>query len=98
MSRRENESNRLKDLIPQMLKENKLQKGMDQMRVSETWAEIMGPGVMNYTESVTLKGQTIFVRLNSSALREELEYGKDKIIKMLNESLEDIPVKSLKLF
>ena len=81
-----------------MLEENKLKKGMDQIRVGEAWAEIMGPGVMNYTESVTLKGQTLIVKLNSSALREELEYGKDKILRMLNESLVDVPVRTLKLF
>ena len=58
----------------------------------------MGPGVMNYTEKVTLKGQTLIVKLNSSALREELEYGKDKILKMMNESLKDLSLRSLKLY
>ena len=64
-----------------MLEQNKLQKGMDQIYVKEAWGEVMGKGVMNYTESVTLKNHTIFVKLASSALREELEYGKDKIVK-----------------
>ena len=52
---------------------------------------------MNYTESVTLKNHTIFVKLASSALREELEYGKDKIVKMLNNSLPNLSIKSIKL-
>jgi len=97
MSKRENNTNKLKDLIPQMLEQNKLQKGMDQIYVKEAWGEVMGKGVMNYTESVTLKNQTIFVKLASSALREELEYGKDKIIKMLNTSLPKLSIKSIKL-
>ena len=97
MSKRDNNTNKLKDLIPQMLQENKLQKGMDQIYVKEAWAEVMGKGVMNYTESVTLKNHTLFVKLASSALREELEYGKDKIIKMLNTSLPKLSIKSIKL-
>ena len=97
MSKRENDTNKLKDLIPQMLKQNKLQKGMDQIYVKEAWAEVMGKGVMNYTESVTLKNNTLFVKLASSTLREELEYGKDKIVKMLNNSLSIISIKSIKL-
>ena len=97
MSKRENDTNKLKDLIPQMLQENKLQKGMDQIYVKEAWGEVMGKGVMNYTESVTLKNHTIFVKLASSALREELEYGKDKIVKMLNTSLPKLSIKSIKL-
>lgn len=97
MSKRENNTNKLKDLIPQMLEQNKLQKGMDQIYVKEAWGEVMGKGVMNYTESVTLKNHTIFVKLASSALREELEYGKDKIVKMLNNSLPKLSIKSIKL-
>ena len=97
MSKRENETNKLKDLIPQMLQENKLQKGMDQIYVKEAWAEVMGQGVVNYTESVYLKNNTVFVKLSSSALREELEYGKSKIVKMLREALHNVDIKSVKL-
>jgi hypothetical protein len=97
MSKRENETNKLKDLIPNMLKENKLQKGMEQIYIKEAWAEIMGKGVVNYTESVTLKNGTVYVKLTSSALREELQYGKDKIVKMLDESLKNMTIKCLKL-
>lgn len=96
MSKRDNDTSKLKDLIPQMLQENKLKKGMDQILVKEAWTELMGPGVSNYTESVSLKGQTVFVKLSSSALREELQYGQDKIVKMLDEALGTLKVKSIK--
>ena len=97
MAKRENESNKLSDLIPKMLQENRLQKGMDQMTVREAWVQVMGPGVANYTEKVTLKDQVLLVKLNSSALRQELEYGKDKILKMMQESLDPIDVSKIRL-
>lgn len=97
MSKREKSTNKLKDLIPQMLSENKLKKGMDQIYIKEAWADVMGQGVMNYTESVSIKNQTVFVKLNSSALREELQYGKDKIVVMLNDALQNMSVRSIKL-
>ena len=74
-----------------------MQKGMDQMYVKEAWAQVMGQGVMNYTESVSLKNQTLLVKLTSSTLREELEYGKNKIVMMMNESLRSVSIKSVKL-
>ena len=52
---------------------------------------------MNYTESVSLKNNMIFVKLTSSTLREELEYGKDKISKMMNDALPNVTIKSVKL-
>jgi len=97
MSKRDNDTHKLKDLIPQMLQENKLKKGMDQIYVKEAWAKVMGKGVMNYTESVSLKNNMIFVKLTSSTLREELEYGKDKISKMMNDALPNVTIKSIKL-
>ena len=94
--KRKKEMNSLKDLIPEMLQEKKLEKGMHQIRVQEVWAEVMGNGVANYTDSVRLQNGILLVRLSSSALREELEYGKEKIIKMLNESLNILLIKSIK--
>ena len=96
MIKRDNDTSKLKDLIPQMLQENKLQKGMDQIYVKETWSDVMGKGVANYTESVTIKGQTIIVKLTSAALREELQYGQDKILRMMNESLKNLKITSIK--
>ncbi len=97
MAKRENNILKIKDLIPGMLKENKLQKGMDQILVKEAWAEIMGKGVMTYTESVLLQKSTLIVKLSSAPLREELSYGKDKIVEMLNSHLADISITSVKL-
>ncbi|UCE93842.1 MAG: DUF721 domain-containing protein [Flavobacteriaceae bacterium] len=97
MSKRDKESNQIKDLIPQMLKENKLKKGMDQIQVKEVWQEVMGMGVANYTESVSLKNGVLLVRLKSSALREELNYGKSKIVSMMNKALNQVEIKEVKL-
>jgi hypothetical protein len=87
MAKRENEYQSLKDLMKVVIKENNLTKGMRQMDVRETWMKLMGNGVMSYTESVQLQNKTLVVKLKSSVLREELSYGKEKIIKMLNEEM-----------
>lgn len=60
---------------------------MRQMNVKEVWEKLMGNGVVSYTDSVQLQNKTLIVKLKSSVLREELSYGKEKIIKMLNEEL-----------
>ena len=95
--KRKNELNSLKDLIPEMLQENKLEKGMHKIRMQEVWSEVMGNGVANYTDSVNFQNGTLQVRLTSSALREELEYGKEKIVRMLNEALQSGHIKNVKL-
>ena len=37
--------------------------------------------------NVRLQNKTLYVNLSSSVLREELSYGKDKIIKLINDEL-----------
>ena len=97
MAKRENDSSRLKDLIPRMLEENRLKKGMDQIKVQETWASVMGPGIANYTQEVRLKDGILIVKLSSSALRQELEYGKEKILRMMDETLTEVRIKGIRL-
>lgn len=87
MAKRENEYFSIEDLMKVVIKENNLTKGMDQLNVKEVWAKLMGQGVQSYTDSVQLQNKTLIVKLKSSVLREELSYGKEKIIKMLNEEL-----------
>lgn len=87
----------MKDLIPKMLEENRLKKGMDQILVKETWQDVMGPGIANYTQEVSLKNGVLHVRLSSSALREELEYGKEKILRMIGESLPGLDIRGIRL-
>jgi hypothetical protein len=87
MAKRINEFQSMEDLMKDVIKENKLTKGMNQISVKEAWAKLMGNGVVSYTSKVELNGRTLVVKLKSSVLREELSYGKEKIIKMMNEEL-----------
>ena len=87
MARRISNEGSLADVLKVFIDKNKLQSGMDKIDVQEAWKSLMGNGVNSYTKEVVLKGTTLYVYLTSAVLREELSYGKDKIIKMINEEL-----------
>ncbi|WP_299534926.1 DUF721 domain-containing protein [Ulvibacterium sp.] len=97
MAKRNNSGLPIGDAIREFIKENHLEKGIDQVNAREAWKKIMGKGVNNYTTSVELRNETLFVGLSSSVLREELSLGKSRIILMLNEELEKNMVKKLVL-
>lgn len=77
----------MKDLMQSFIKENNLTKGMQKLQIEEVWEKLMGSGVVSYTEGVQLQNKTLVVKLTSSVLREELSYGKEKIIKMINQEM-----------
>jgi len=97
MAKRENDSFSIEDLMQLFIKENKLTKGMQKIKIEETWHKMMGQGVTVHTTSVKLQNKTLVIQLNSSVLREELSYGKDKIIKMMNEEIGEEIISKLML-
>ena len=97
MAKRENDSFSIEDLMKTFIKENNLSKGMQKIKVSETWTKMMGPGIATHTTSVKLQNKTLIVQLTSSVLREELSYGKEKIIRMMNEELGNEVISKLML-
>ena len=97
MAKRLSNESSISDVLKEFIEVNKLQNGMDKIDVQQAWKSLMGNGVNSYTKEVILKGSTLYVSLTSAVLREELSYGKEKIIKMINEELRKDLVQTLVL-
>ena len=95
MSKRQNDHLPISTILQEFVEANHLQSGLDKVNVQDAWVQMMGNGVNNYTTSVQLENDTLYVQLSSSVLREELSYGKEKIIAMLNESIGKEIIKKL---
>lgn len=78
-------NNEIKNLLNIFLKKNNLEKGLLDLEVKRAWHELMENGVSNYTTDVSLKNKTLYIKLSSPALKEELSYGKEKLMKLINE-------------
>jgi hypothetical protein len=97
MAKRFNEEQSIQDVLKNFISHNKLQGGIDKIEVKEVWFSLMGNGVANYTEEVELRKDTLYVKLTSSVLREELMFGREKIIKLINQEIGKEVVKALVL-
>ncbi len=88
MAKRQGEHSSIGDVLKDFIQSSKkLEKGMDQVSAKDAWHSVLGEAISKYTTDVKLERDTLYVRLSSSVLREELSYGKEKIIKLLNENL-----------
>ncbi len=97
MTKRTSNESSIADILKEIIEKNKLQPGIDEVVVKEAWKSLMGNGVNSYTRNVILKNGTLYVELTSAVLREELTYGKEKIIALLNEELRRDVVKNVVL-
>jgi len=97
MAKRHGENITIGDVLKDFVKTNKLNKGLDKVQVIEVWKSLMGPAIEKNTTNIKLERETLYVELSSSVLREELRYGKQKIIDLLNEELGRVLIKELVL-
>ena len=92
------ESKSLKNVIGNIVdSSNKLNSGLNNIKVQNLWREVMGNNVNSYTNEIVLKKNTLYVNLNSSVLRQELSFGKQKIIDLLNKELGKTVIKKIVL-
>lgn len=87
----------MKDALKKFVEANKLERGLNKVNIEEVWYSELGPAVKNYTTAIKLQRDTLYVQLSNSVLREELSYGKTKIIQILNEAMGKEIVKKLVL-
>tara|TARA_B100000900_G_C20563628_1_gene710020 strand:- start:719 stop:1000 length:282 start_codon:yes stop_codon:yes gene_type:complete len=88
-------SNEIKKLVDIFLKKNKLEKGLLSVEIEKVWHDLMSNGIANYTNDVSLKNKTLYIKLSSPALKEELSYGKVKLIKLINDRFKKTVVEKI---
>lgn len=75
---------KLGDAINQLFKQEKLDVKISQFSVKNGWKDIVGEMVANNTKDISFNEKTVFVSLNSAALKHELSFRKEDIITSIN--------------
>lgn len=74
----------LKDVIAQVLKQNKLDRPLNEKHVIDAWPAVLGHNINQYTSNLEIRQRVLYVTLTSSVLRHDLFLSKDQIIASLN--------------
>jgi hypothetical protein len=82
--RRSNTQN-ISDVVSQLLKELHIDHKLKEIRLINSWEELLGKNVARATTNIFIKNRTLFVFLKSSVVRNELMMLKTGIIKALND-------------
>ena len=75
----------LKDVLSQVLKQNNLDEKLYETRVIQSWSVVLGENVMQYTTKLFFNRKTLYVSLNSSVLRHEFFLSRERIKNALND-------------
>ncbi len=74
----------LKEAIKQLLKVYRLDDKLNEVRLINSWEKVVGKMISRHTGNIYIKKKKLFVSVDSAALKNELSYSKENIIRMLN--------------
>ena len=72
------------DAISELFRQEKLDVKISQFTVKNSWQEIVGELVAKSTTDISFKDKTVFVSLQSAALKHELSFRKEEMITSIN--------------
>ena len=75
----------LKDTLAKLLNKYKLAEPLAKYDIVNSWEAIMGKVIAKHTLKVYIRGKVMYIHVDSSALRNELVYAQDTIIKLVND-------------
>ncbi len=75
----------LGDLIKEFYEQHRGSDYLDEIKLINTWPKVVGPFIASHTIDLSIKNHVLFVRVDSDALRNELNYSKSLLMKNLND-------------
>ena len=67
-----------------MLKLYRLDEKIDEHLLIRSWEKAVGPMIARHTTDIYISNKKLVVTIDSAPLRQELHYGRNKLIKDLN--------------
>ncbi|MBR4300963.1 MAG: DUF721 domain-containing protein [Bacteroidales bacterium] len=85
----------LQDLMKQMFKDCDMIDKVNEMDVIKTYRSVVGDLISKLTHDIKLSDKTLYVKLTSAALRNELSYKKQDLITRINTELNSEAITSI---
>ena len=75
----------LGDLIKEFYEQHRGSNYLDEVKVINAWPKVVGQFIASHTIDLYIKNGVLVVRVDSDALRNELNYSKSLLMKNLND-------------
>lgn len=75
------------DALKEFMDKSRMKPRLTEVRIQENWEQMMGKTISRYTENIQLVDGKLMITTTVAPLKQELNYSKDKIIRLVNEML-----------
>ena len=88
---------KIKFLIKKITEKPKISEGLRKIDIKKVVEKILGKNLIKYVDEIHVKDKKLIIKLNSSSLRSELSYSKEKLIKNINDHLKQNDIEEIML-
>lgn len=74
----------LKDALDRFIDGNKLRSKLNEQTLIASWQELVGKHIYSQTRDMFLKNDKLFIKIESSVIRQELSFIKTRLIQVIN--------------
>ena len=92
---RKDNTRNIGEILRKLMKNPKLSNILDELDALDLWKEFIGDKLDKYILDVKIYRGILYVKLNSSALKNELYYEKTDLINRINQNLQKDIVKDI---
>ncbi|MBS1523770.1 MAG: DUF721 domain-containing protein [Bacteroidetes bacterium] len=85
----------LKEAIEQMLQVYKIKRKYDETGIKASWPELVGKSVANRTKEIYIHDKKLFLRIESSVIKNELILMRSQIIEKINNETKSVLVEDI---
>lgn len=82
---RKKNTQKIDDVIKEYLKALKIDDKLKEVNLIKSWDDVVGKTIARSTQNIYIKNRKLFVKLNSSVIRNELFMLRDGLKKTLND-------------
>ena len=86
---------KIDSLIKKITNKPKISEGLRKIDIKEVVKNVLGKNLLNYIKDIHVTDEKLIIKLNSSSLRSELSYSKDKLLKNINDNLQESEIKEI---
>ena len=80
---KEDHTHSLRDVVKKFLKEENLDKTLNEKRLISSWDEMMGVPIANRTTNVAIRNKIMYITLSSAPLKQELTQRKKSVLDII---------------
>jgi len=88
----------ISDLLQKFLRQNSLETPLLQRRLINSWDEVAGAVITQYTEEKYIRNQTLCVKIINPALRADLQMRRSELVKELNSRVGALIITDIRIY